>query len=176
MVSPANNKEELMRSLSIVLSCLICLSGCASIVGGHNQSISIDTRHNDQPLSGATCELRNDKGSWYVTTPGSVTVGRSYSDLTVVCEKEGVDKGMTSVKSSTKALAFGNILIGGVIGAGVDIATGAAYDYPTLITVVMAKVQEYVARKDDMPSVESPKSQEIPVAQPSANTGISSGK
>jgi hypothetical protein len=46
---------------------------------------------------------------------------------------------MVSVKSSTKAMAFGNILFGGVIGAGVDVATGAAYDYPTLITVVMGK-------------------------------------
>ena len=28
------------------------------------------------------------------------------------------------------------VLIGGIIGAGVDITTGAAYDYPTLITVM----------------------------------------
>jgi hypothetical protein len=32
-------------------------------------------------------------------------------------------------------MAFGNILFGGIIGVGVDTATGAAYDYPTLITV-----------------------------------------
>lgn len=44
---------------------------------------------------------------------------------------------MASVKSSTKAMAFGNIIFGGVIGAGVDVATGAAYDYPTMITVLM---------------------------------------
>jgi hypothetical protein len=28
----------------------------------------------------------------------------------------------------------GNIIFGGVIGGGVDVATGAAYDYPALIT------------------------------------------
>jgi phosphoketolase len=32
---------------------------------------------------------------------------------------------------------MGNILFGGPIGAGVDMASGAAYDYPNLITVMM---------------------------------------
>jgi hypothetical protein len=36
-----------------------------------------------------------------------------------------------------KSIAFGNILFGGVIGAGVDMASGAAYDYPTVISVLM---------------------------------------
>ena len=36
-------------------------------------------------------------------------------------------------------MAFGNILLGGVIGAGVDIGTGAAYDSPSLITVQMGE-------------------------------------
>lgn len=37
--------------------------------------------------------------------------------------------------SHTKSLAFGNILFGGVIGAAVDVGSGAAYDYPSLISV-----------------------------------------
>ncbi|MDH4481479.1 MAG: hypothetical protein QE279_02085 [Rhodoferax sp.] len=36
-------------------------------------------------------------------------------------------------------MAFGNIIFGGVIGAGVDISTGTAYDYPSLIVVMMGK-------------------------------------
>jgi hypothetical protein len=32
-------------------------------------------------------------------------------------------------------LAFGNILFGGLIGAAVDVGTGAAYDYPSPIIV-----------------------------------------
>lgn len=34
-------------------------------------------------------------------------------------------------------MAAGNILFGGLIGVGIDVATGAAFDYPTLITVPM---------------------------------------
>lgn len=32
-------------------------------------------------------------------------------------------------------MAFGNLKFGGLIGAGVDIGTGAAYDYPQVISI-----------------------------------------
>ncbi|MFC7513877.1 hypothetical protein ACFQUU_02545 [Herbaspirillum sp. GCM10030257] len=47
--------------------------------------------------------------------------------------------GMAAVKSSTKSMAFGNIIFGGIIGAAVDTSSGAAYDYPTLISVIMGE-------------------------------------
>ncbi|MGZ5785505.1 MAG: hypothetical protein ACXWJM_06260 [Ramlibacter sp.] len=113
--------------------------GCASIVNGQNQSLSVETRTEAGAVAGATCTLSNNKGTWYVTTPGSTTVHRSYEALAVRCEKEALEPGLASVKSSTKAMAFGNILFGGIIGAGVDMSTGAAYDYPALISVIMGK-------------------------------------
>lgn len=81
----------------------------------------------------------NDKGTWYATTPGLVTVRRSFNDLTVNCAVDGQPPGIAIVKSATKGMAFGNILFGGVIGAGVDMSTGAAYDYPELIIVSMGQ-------------------------------------
>lgn len=123
-----------------VLSLTLLGSGCASIVTGHNQSVSVETRSKQgSAVASANCKLSNDKGTWFVTSPGSVSVRRSYSDLLVNCEKTDQVPGAANVKSSTKAMAFGNILFGGVIGAGVDIASGAAYDYPTLITVWMGE-------------------------------------
>src|SRR5690349_11938271 len=92
--------------------------GCASIVNGQNQSVSVETRSTTGQVAGASCKLSNDKGVWYVTSPGSTTVHRSYEDLAVKCEKDGLEPGLLSVKSGTKAMAFGNILFGGVIGAG----------------------------------------------------------
>ena len=113
--------------------------GCASIVSGTSQSVTVESRNDAGPLSGANCKLSNNKGTWYVNTPGSTMVNRSYEDLVVRCEKDPLEPGVANAKSSTKAMAFGNILFGGPIGAGVDIATGAAYDYPPLITVLMGK-------------------------------------
>lgn len=128
-----------MRITTLAISvALMSLTGCASIVSGQNQSVSVETRSdNGGQVTGANCKLSNNKGTWYVTTPGSTTVNRSYEDLAVRCERANLDPGLLSVKSSTKGMAFGNILFGGIIGAGVDMSTGAAYDYPTLITVAM---------------------------------------
>lgn len=114
------------------------LTGCASIVSGTNQPLSVETHLADgRQVTGANCKLSNNKGTWFVTTPGSTTVNRSFEDLSVLCEKEKVASGLMTIKSSTKPMAFGNVIFGGVIGVGVDVATGAAYDYPTLIRVRM---------------------------------------
>jgi len=128
------------RYLLLLLGLCTLASGCASIVSGTNQSISVDTHKKGVQAIAANCKLTNDKGVWYVTTPGSVTVHRSYNDISVSCEKEGHDPGLLTAKSSTKGMAFGNILVGGVIGAGVDIATGAAYDYPNLLRIEMGEI------------------------------------
>jgi hypothetical protein len=113
------------------------LTGCASIVSGTTQIVSVETLQPAGKVAGASCKLENDKGVWYVTTPGTVSVHRAYGDMMVKCEKEGVAAGVATVKSSTKAMMAGNILFGGPIGVGVDAASGAAYDYPTLFQVMM---------------------------------------
>jgi hypothetical protein len=127
-------------SLAAILG-MSSLTGCASIVSGTSQVVSVETLHSSGNVAGATCKLENDKGVYYVTTPGTVTVHRAYGDMNVKCEKPGFDAGLASVKSSTKAMMAGNIVFGGFIGAGVDAASGAAYDYPALFQVMMGQQQ-----------------------------------
>ncbi len=131
------------RTLTLAVLAGACLltGGCASIVSGQNQSISVTSRDPAKgvDVAGAKCSLVNDKGTWYATTPGTVTVRRSFNELAVNCSADGVAPGIAMVKSSTKAMAFGNILFGGFIGAGVDMSTGAAYDYPEIIIVTMGQ-------------------------------------
>lgn len=119
-------------------------TGCASIVNGTNQPLSVETRLKGSTVAGANCKLVNDKGTWFVTSPGSITVHRSGEDLSVKCEKDGIQPGVGAVKSSTKGMAFGNILFGGPIGAGVDIANGSAFDYPSLIQIEMGETTTIV--------------------------------
>ena len=60
----------LHRFLPVLVTAMLA-GGCASLVDGQNQSVSVLTP--DCP--GAACRLHNDKGRWHVaTTPASVGV------------------------------------------------------------------------------------------------------
>lgn len=119
----------------MLMGASVLLTGCASIVSGSSQTVSVLTT----PRGGAHCTLANTKGRWYLAeTPGSVVVHRAYGDLFVTCKK-GHKKGFVRVKSATKGMAFGNVVFGGLIGSGVDAADGAAYDYPQQITVPLRR-------------------------------------
>lgn len=136
-----------MKKMFVAVALCALSTGCASIVTGSNQSLSVATRENMKPVIGANCKLTNDKGQWYVTTPGSVVVHRAYGDLIVQCQKDGMQPGIATFKSSTKGMMAGNILFGGFIGAGVDASTGAAYDYPNLLTIEMGKTMNQIGQE-----------------------------
>jgi len=70
--------------------------------------------------------------------------------MNVKCTHDGYIAKAGSVPSSTKGLAFGNLLFGGFIGAGVDMGTGAAYDYPG--TLVLDLQPAKAARLDGVPT------------------------
>lgn len=128
-----------MKNIFVISCLLFAMTGCASIVNGTNQPLSVAAEANGVDITGAYCKLSNDKGTWFVTTPGSATVHRSAEDLHVKCKKKGEKPGLADVKSSVKGMAFGNVLFGGIIGGAVDAEDGAAFDYPNLIKVEMGK-------------------------------------
>jgi len=132
-----NNRAYRIICPIIISPAFFLFTGCASIVNGTNQVVSVQTTSPTGDVGGATCKLENEKGVYYVTTPGTVTVHRAYGDMNVKCEKAGFTPALATFKSSTKGMLAGNILFGGVIGAGVDAASGAAYDYPALLQIMM---------------------------------------
>jgi len=102
----------------------VILAGCSTILSGKFQNIHIATECNGSPVA-MTCNLSNENGSWSVNTPGGTVIQKGYGSLTINCSNGYV----TSVDSSVKALAFGNILSLGAGGAIVDVYTGAGFDY-----------------------------------------------
>jgi len=125
--------------VGIAIPLVLAFTGCASITGTTGQSVSVETRLKDKQVVGASCELANSRGKWYVTTPGSTQIRRSNEELLVLCTKDGVEPGGASVISDTKGSMFGNILFGGGIGAIIDHSNGSAYEYPTVIQVMMGQ-------------------------------------
>jgi uncharacterized protein YceK len=115
----------------------IALSGCATIIDGSHQSVSVSTT----PAQGAACTLKNSEGTWFLTSPGSVDVHKTKNDLTVTCTKDGFQPGSQVAVSKFGGATFGNILAGGIIGAGVDAASGANYYYDSPITIPLGETK-----------------------------------
>ncbi|MGB4101446.1 MAG: hypothetical protein WBK91_06025 [Alphaproteobacteria bacterium] len=116
------------------LACVILLSGCASIIEGRSQQITINTNP-----AGADCTLiRNGTPLGHVNpTPGGIYIEKTKYDMTIECAKEGYDKATYMNKSGVAGATVGNIVAGGLIGWGVDSATGAdnKYDSPVNLTL-----------------------------------------
>jgi hypothetical protein len=123
-----------MKNLKWVLIALtFTLPGCAAIVDGRKQEVQVQT----PGIGCAQCQLSNSKGTYQSScTPQKVTVKRAYGPLSVSCQAPGWS-GKSESESKVKGWFFGNILLGGLIGMGIDAATGAAYDYPDTIQVQM---------------------------------------
>ena len=138
-----------MRNIFVIASISTIFSGCATVTGSTTQNISVETRSDNGAISGAECELTNAKGKWLVRTPGSTIIQRSNDDLVALCNKKGYVPGQQKLISTTKGSMFGNILLGGGIGAIVDHKNGSAYEYPSLIQIFMAKNLEADDTDDD---------------------------
>lgn len=122
--------------LLISATALLILSGCASITGSKNQPVAVTGMCEGQPVTGASCTATNDKGVSYLTTPGTAFVSKSTADLSVSCTKGNSSSITSIVKSSSNTNIWGNVLLGGPIGAGVDAMTGAGFDYPPSVNVI----------------------------------------
>jgi hypothetical protein len=123
---------DVMRKF-IVLAFALALVGCATITKGTTQTIAIDT----PGAPGAICTIQTQSGPRGVTTPGNVTLDKASSPLPITCTKECYVAGSSIIPSGTETMAAGNVLLGGIIGLGVDAATGAMNKYPDIVTVAM---------------------------------------
>ena len=129
------------KLLSLVLLSSVLATGCSTLTGeGTGQNLSIMTFTPDnKDLTGASCELKNDEGSWTAVTPGTVMIRRSNKDLLVKCTKEGMMDARANVVSKTKANMWGNIIFGGGVGAIIDHNNGSAYQYPSVLRLIMGQ-------------------------------------
>lgn len=123
-----------------------------------------------QPVEGASCNLTNDSGSVTVTTPGSVVVHRSSSDLRIECKKAGEPTGSGTITSRVAGSMFGNILLGGGIGMIVDHSNGSAYNYPEWIRLVMGDTEAIFDRKDFVSGAPTLSSKEQPAGDKKKET------
>ncbi len=147
-----------MFKLSMLAAAALALTGCASIAGQKMQPMTVMTVHDNQEVAGIGCTLTNDEGSWFLTSPGSVTVHKSTGDLAITCKKDAL-AGNAMIVSKSNTAVWGNILIGGGIGYIIDRNTGAGFDYPNTVTIMLRQL-------GDKPAAPAPAP--VATAQPDA--------
>lgn len=114
------------------------LGGCATLTGPEQQEVRVQTILDEREVAGAGCILSNDAGRWFVSAPGRVLVRRSSGKLTVECRKPGAASGRDVVSSRMgNSTLVGNIVVSAGLGYFIDKQTGAGFDYPPTITVIL---------------------------------------
>ncbi len=122
------------------LALLGALSGCATLFGADQQVVLVQTIQDNREIAGVGCVLTNNAGRWFVTSPGRVAVQKSAGKLWVDCRKGGVASGGEVVASKTNTVnLIGNLVTTAGIGHFVDKRSGAGYDYPDTLTVIMQR-------------------------------------
>jgi hypothetical protein len=127
-----------MRILGIVAFAAM-LGGCASVTRGTTENISIASTP-----AGAEATISGLEVPTACVTPCAIVAKRS-ADISISFAKPGFKTEVVTLTKevpATGAAGFaGNILAGGLIGMGVDAATGAALDHkPNPVIVTMAPI------------------------------------
>ena len=124
--------------MRLILAAALCvaLGGCASVTRGTTENISIASTP-----SGAQADVAGLDSPTVCVTPCVVQAKRS-ADIVVTVSKEGYEPQIVpltkDVSGSGGAGFAGNLLLGGIVGMGVDAATGAAMDHkpnPVIVTL-----------------------------------------
>lgn len=118
-------------------ACVLLLSSCGTVTRGREEDVTIQS----MPPNAA---IRTSTGQYCPQSPCTVRVERKKS-FTATAELEGYHPGSVDVKTKLSdggvAGFAGNVLVGGVIGMGVDAATGAALDhYPNPALIVLQPI------------------------------------
>ena len=110
-----------MKAFVVVTLCLVQIFsvGCASIVHGTRQDVTIDS---DPP--GATVTSRRLPSQ--AVTPANLSLKRKY-EYEFQIEKPGYKTEYVLVEKNIAGWFWGNILFGGIIGIIVDMNNGAGY-------------------------------------------------
>ena len=118
------------------------LGACATVTRGTNTAWEVQTTPD-----GARVETSH--GMMCESTPCAIKMPRK-SNFTAKISKEGYKTATVVVTNKVAggggAAMAGNVLVGGIIGAGVDVSTGAMLDLtPNPAVVTLEKVEQTVA-------------------------------
>ncbi len=136
--SVAGTVASRYRASLAVAALAAAVTGCATMTESTEQYVMMQTVLDHQQVAGIGCVLSNDVGRWFVTSPGRVQIRKSTKPLAVDCRQNDV-WAVDEIDPKQNGSRWGNILLTAGAGQFVDKQTGAGFDYPTTLTVILHK-------------------------------------
>jgi len=125
-----------MRRALFVIPVVLALAGCTTLVNKSYQKISVNT----PGVENVDCMLETETNKFRMLAPGTVTVERAYSPLTMTCQKAGYLTNVTTLDSKLRMVpAQLNIFNGVLPGTAYDFASNSVYSYPVRVVVNMLR-------------------------------------
>ena len=138
------------RLRALALASALGLTGCATISDTNQQVVAVQTILDSREVAGAGCVLTNDAGRWFVTAPGRVTITKSHSPLYVDCRRGHAVMGQdVAMSKASTAAVVGNVVLTGGIGYLIDKRSGAGFDYPSALTVMLIRTSDQPERQNN---------------------------
>lgn len=110
-----------MKKISIFLIAALSLQSCATLLTGTSDQITF----NSQPEGAKVFH----KGIEKCTTPCVIEMPRSMGAETLEMKAEGYEPKLFALNKEFNGVTLLNVLVGGIIGLGVDAASGAMMQY-----------------------------------------------
>ncbi len=145
-----------MTTKMAVLIAVFACSGCASVVNDSTHPMKVETKtQSGELVAGAECKLSNDYGTVTVKSGDTTQVRRSSKDLDIQCKDPKNPDATARAISRANSGMWGNIILGGGIGAIIDHNKGTAYTYPTWVQLIFGKtlVFDRSAEKEGQPTL-----------------------
>lgn len=125
-----------MKKHFLLLTSTLLLLSCASIIEGDKQEVDVAL----VGAESAECTATSEKKTKDFTAPAKITLNRSYYPAEISCSANG-QTGAVRVLSDVANWGYGGAALGIGVGAVVDASTGAAFEYPSKITITMGETQ-----------------------------------
>ena len=121
---------KLIGTIGLAMAAVF-LTGCATIASGTTQKVSVS--------STPTGAMAKVDGTMAALTPTIFTLERK-SDHTLEIYKEGYRTKTVLLRRALNGMTAGNILLGGIIGTGIDAMNGSMYKIvPERVDVTLEK-------------------------------------
>ena len=148
MIPDLDMRHFYINIKSITLPLLLAIGGCASVMLGTYQDISVETKCDGKPVN-AECTMTNEIGSWSVNTPGTLRLHKGFDELELSCKGADFDLHRVRISSSSNLTFYANAFVGGGLGALVDLESKAGFEYPTKITFIVKSCDKPFDAKTD---------------------------